>query len=185
MVGVVVGVVEVAGELRLREFTYCRNFSGLEYVIGPLLYLRYPPPPIVRPIFDWSEVREHFPQVAPQLDSTLLTQVGACLPVCLSVCLSVWLAVCLPACLSVCLPACLSVYLSACLFGCLLTCLPACLSVYLSVSLSIYLSVCLSVCPPVCLSVCLFLYSLHCYISFQLLSKRVQEITPSVDEQVC
>ena len=36
-----------------------------------------PPPPLIRPIFDWSEVSEHFPQAAPQLDFTFLTQVTA------------------------------------------------------------------------------------------------------------
>ena len=34
----------------------------------------YPPPPLIRPIFDWSEVGETIPQAAPLLDSTLLTQ---------------------------------------------------------------------------------------------------------------
>lgn len=34
----------------------------------------YPPPPLIRPIYDWSEVGETIPQAAPLLDSTLLTQ---------------------------------------------------------------------------------------------------------------
>ena len=33
-----------------------------------------PPPPIVRPIFDWSEGGEYFPKAGPVLDSSLLTQ---------------------------------------------------------------------------------------------------------------
>lgn len=32
-------------------------------------------PPIVRPIFDWSEVEDHFPQAPPQMDYSLLAQV--------------------------------------------------------------------------------------------------------------
>ena len=34
-------------------------------------------PPIIRPIFDWSEVGEHFPQAAPEMDYSLLAQVIA------------------------------------------------------------------------------------------------------------
>ena len=34
-------------------------------------------PPIVRPIFDWSEVAQHFPQASPLLDTSLLTQLLA------------------------------------------------------------------------------------------------------------
>ncbi len=32
-------------------------------------------PPIIRPIFDWSEVEEHFPHAPPKMDYSLLTQV--------------------------------------------------------------------------------------------------------------
>lgn len=31
-------------------------------------------PPIIRPIFDWSEVENHFPQAAPEMDYSLLSQ---------------------------------------------------------------------------------------------------------------
>lgn len=31
--------------------------------------------PLVRPIFDWSEVGDHFPQASPTMDYSLLAQV--------------------------------------------------------------------------------------------------------------
>ena len=45
-----------------------------ELLIGYVCRHPYPPPPLIRPIFDWSEVGETIPQAAPLLDSTLLTQ---------------------------------------------------------------------------------------------------------------
>ncbi|KAL5468935.1 hypothetical protein EMCRGX_G030095 [Ephydatia muelleri] len=34
----------------------------------------YPPPRIIRPIFDWTEVGDHFPRATPPLDTSLLSQ---------------------------------------------------------------------------------------------------------------
>lgn len=45
-----------------------------ELLFGYVCRHPYPPPPLIRPIFDWSEVGETIPQAAPLLDSTLLTQ---------------------------------------------------------------------------------------------------------------
>ena len=36
----------------------------------------YPPPRIIRPIFDWTEVGDHFPRATPPLDTSLLSQVS-------------------------------------------------------------------------------------------------------------
>ena len=42
------------------------------------------PTPLVRPIFDWTEVGNQFPQAAPRLDSSFLTQVRLYLCLCFS-----------------------------------------------------------------------------------------------------
>ena len=36
----------------------------------------YPPPRIVRPIFDWTEVGDHFPRATPPWDNSPLAQVS-------------------------------------------------------------------------------------------------------------
>lgn len=51
-------------------FSYNFENESFEREVSPVDY-----PPIVRPIFDWSEMEEHFPQAAPQMDYSLLAQV--------------------------------------------------------------------------------------------------------------